>query len=153
MNQKNKKTAFIPEGSNPLQEKFINYIMKRGKKSTARQIMKDTFNILKKKGFNHPEKILEKAIDNSKPLLEVRPKRIGGAVYQIPIEVPYKRQIILSFRWILNGAREKKGKMVAEKLALELEEASNGTGSAIKKKEDSHKMAQANRAFAHYAKY
>lgn len=148
-----KRKCYIPEGSTELQEKFINYIMKRGKKNVARKIFQNTLEIINKKTQKDPEKIFEKAIEKIKPTLEVRPKRIGGAVYQIPIEVTPKRQIMLAFRWILNVARNKKGSPIAKRLAQELLDAASETGAAIKKKEDTHKMAQANRAFAHYAKY
>lgn len=148
-----KRSTFIPEGSNPLQEKFINYIMKEGKKNIARKIFKDTLNVLTEKGQKEPVKVFERAIENVKPTLEIRPKRIGGAVYQIPIEVKPGRQLMLSFRWILDSARGKKGQPMAKKLAEELLNASNNEGNAIKKKEDTIKMAQANKAFAHYAKY
>lgn len=148
-----KRSTFIPEGSNPLQEKFINYIMKEGKKNIARKIFKDMLNVLTEKGQKEPAKVFERAVENVKPTLEIRPKRIGGAVYQIPIEVKPGRQLMLSFRWILESARGKKGQPMAKKLAEELLMASNNEGNAIKKKEDTIKMAQANKAFAHYAKY
>ena len=148
-----KRSHFIPEGSNPLQEKFINYIMKAGKKNIARKIFKDTMHVLTEKGQKEPTKVFERAIENVKPTLEIRPKRIGGAVYQIPIEVKPGRQLMLSFRWILESARGKKGQPMAKKLADELLMASNNEGNAIKKKDDTIKMAQANKAFAHFAKY
>jgi small subunit ribosomal protein S7 len=148
-----KRTQFIQEGSNPLQEKFINYLMKEGKKNIARKIFKDTMHTLSEKGHKEPHKIFEKAIENVKPTMEIRPKRIGGAVYQIPIEVKPSRQIMLSFRWLLESARAKKGSPMANKLAEEFLTASNNEGNAIKKKDDTIKMAQANKAFAHYAKY
>ncbi len=148
-----KRSTFIPEGSNPLQEKFICYIMKEGKKNIARRIFKETMEVLTEKGQKEPSKVFEKAIEMVKPTLEIRPKRIGGAVYQIPIEVKPGRQLMLSFRWILDATRGKKGKPMAQKLAEELLNASNGEGAAIKKKDDTIKMAQANKAFAHYAKY
>ncbi|EKD63354.1 MAG: hypothetical protein ACD_51C00283G0007 [uncultured bacterium] len=148
-----KKCTYIPDGSTPLQEKFVNYVMKRGKKTVARRIFADMLEELKKKGGKNPEQIFERAIENVKPAMEVRPKRIGGAVYQIPIEVKPGRQTMLAFRWILEASRAKKGMKMANKLALELMDAANQQGTAIKKKEDAHKMAQANKAFAHFAKY
>ncbi|MFA6528168.1 MAG: 30S ribosomal protein S7 [Candidatus Gracilibacteria bacterium] len=148
-----KRCVYIPEGSTPLQEKFVNYVMKRGKKTVARKVFADMLEELKKKGGKDPEQIFERAIENVKPAMEVRPKRIGGAVYQIPIEVKPGRQTMLAFRWILEASRAKKGMKMANKLAGELMDAANQQGSAIKKKEDSHKMAQANKAFAHFAKY
>lgn len=147
-----KRCLYIPEGSNPLQEKFINYLMKGGKKNVARKIFKDTLLKISEKDKT-PEKVFEKAIDMVRPTLEVRAKRIGGAVYQIPVEVKPERQVMLAFRWILLGARAKKGAPMAKKLADELMGAAAGEGSAIKKKDDTVRMAQANKAFAHYAKY
>ena len=148
-----KRPQFIPEGSNPLQEKVINYLMKEGKKNIARKIFKDTLHILTEKGQKEPFKTFEKAIENVKPALEIKPKRIGGAVYQIQIEVKPGRQLMLSFRWLLESARGRKGAPMAKKLADEFMMASNNEGNAIKKKDDTIRMAQANKAFAHYAKY
>ncbi|EKD49586.1 MAG: hypothetical protein ACD_63C00101G0003 [uncultured bacterium] len=144
---------YIPEGSTLLQEKFINYVMDRGKKSVARKIFADTLKEIEKSGSKNPEQVFERAIENIKPSMEVRPKRIGGAVYQIPIEVKPKRQTMLAFRWILGAARERKGAPMAKKLAQELLDAANQQGAALKKKEDTHKMAASNKAFAHYARY
>jgi small subunit ribosomal protein S7 len=137
----------------PLQEKFINYLMLDGKKSVSRKIFADTLKIVSKKTSSDPEKVFKSAIDNIKPRLEVKAKRIGGAVYQIPREVKPNRQIALAFRWILIAARGKKGAPMAQKLANEIIDASNEQGAAIKKKEDTHRMAQANKAFAHLARY
>lgn len=148
-----KRSSYIPENSNPLQEKFINCIMKKGKKNIARRIFRDTLAMLVEKGHKAPEKVFEKAIETVKPTLEIKAKRIGGAVYQIPIEVKPGRQLMLAFRWILEAARSKKGSPMAKRLAEELMGAANGEGNAIKKKDDMMKMAQANKAFAHYAKY
>ena len=147
------KSKAIPEGSSPLQEKFINYLMLDGKKSTARTIFNSTFKIVSKKTSTDAEKVFKGAIDNVKPHLEVKAKRIGGAVYQIPREVKPNRQIALAFRWIIGAARKKKGAPMAQKLANELVDASNEQGIAFKKKEDTHRMAQANKAFAHLARY
>jgi small subunit ribosomal protein S7 len=147
-----KRCLYIPEGSNPLQEKFINYLMKGGKKNVARCIFKETLRQISEKE-KAPEKVFEKAVEMVRPAMEVRAKRIGGAVYQIPVEVRPERQTMLAFRWILLAARGKKGAPMAKKLAEELLAATAGEGSAIKKKEDTVKMAQANKAFAHYAKY
>lgn len=143
----------IPQESNPLQEKFVNYIMLDGKKSVARRIFKDVMLEIQNKGHKNPESIFEKAIQNVEPAMEVRPKRIGGAVYQIPMEVKPKRRVMLSFRWILDAARKDKGSCVAKRIARQLLDASEGMGAAVKKKEDTHKMAAANKAFAHYARY
>jgi len=145
---------YIPEGSTPMLERFINTMMIKGKKSTARKILKDSFiEISKQEGGQDPEKVFEKAIENVKPNMEVRPKRIGGAVYQIPVEVKPNRQMSLTFRWIILAARAIKGRPMARRLSSVLLEAAAGTGPAVKKKDDSHRMAQANKAFAHFAKY
>ncbi len=148
-----KRTNYIPEGSNATQEKFINYLMEQGKKSIARGIFQDMLNIVEGKGNKNPLEIFEKALANVKPNMEVRPRRIGGAVYQIPVEVKPHRQIALSFRWIIGTARNQKGAPMAQKLAREIMDAANETGSAIKKRDETHRMAQANKAFAHLAKY
>lgn len=149
-----KKTQYIPEGSTPLQERFINTMMLCGKKSISRQILREAFlEMSKGGGAQNPEQLFEKAIDNVKPSMEVRPKRIGGAVYQIPVEVKPHRQISLALRWIIHAARDSKGKPMAKKLSSVLLEAASGAGPAVKKKEDAHRMAQANKAFAHFAKY
>ena len=148
-----KITKHIPADSSPLMERFINYIMLDGKKSTARKIFNETFKIISKKSSGDPEKTFKDAIANVKPQMEVKAKRIGGAVYQVPREVNPERQVALAFRWILKAARDKKGSPMAVRLSNELIDASNETGSAVKKKEDTHKMAQANKAFAHFARY
>lgn len=147
-----KKVTYIPDNSTPLQEKFINYLMNDGKKNTARKIFRDTLSIMSEKD-QHPEKVFEKAVANVKPTMEVRAKRIGGAVYQIPVEVKPNRQLALAFRWIIGAARGGKGAPMSKKLASELMAAANLEGAAIKKKEDTLKMAAANKAFAHYARY
>ncbi len=147
-----KRCTHIPENSTPLQEKFINYLMNDGKKNTARKIFKSTLQIISEKD-QHPEKVFEKAVENIKPHLEVRAKRIGGAVYQIPVEVKPGRQLALAFRWIIGASRSGKGAPMSKKLANELMAAANSEGSAMKKKDDTIKMAMANKAFAHYARY
>lgn len=144
--------AYIPVGSDPLVEKFVCCLMKRGKKSIARKIFSDAIEVIKTRTKDEPMDVFAKALLNATPLLEVRPKRIAGAVYQVPTEVSPKRQQSLSIRWILNAARDRKGMPMAEKLALELLDASAEQGAAIKKKDDVFKMAQANKAFAHFAK-
>lgn len=139
--------------TDPLQQKLVNCIMKNGKKSIAQRILKDTFEELARRGEKDPLKTLELSLSNATPTIEVRPKRIGGAVYQIPVEVPSKRQQTLSIRWILKAARSRKGQPMYRALAAELVEASQDSGSAVNKKKDVHKMAQANKAFAHLARY
>lgn len=143
---------YIPVNSDPLMEKFVNCIMQQGKKSTARTILSEALEIIKTRTKDAPMDVFSKALLNATPLVEVRPKRIAGAVYQVPTEVSPKRQQSLSIRWILTAARARKGMGMAEKLALELLDASAEQGSAIKKKEDVYKMAQANKAYAHFAK-
>ena len=129
---------------------YINIIMLKGKKNTATRLMYDAMDIIKDKMKDEPLKILVKATENVKPKLEVKARRIGGATYQVPIEVEPVRANALALRWVINFARERKGKTFSEKLASELLDAYNEQGSAIKKKVDTHKMAEANKAFAHY---
>ena len=148
-----KKAKYIPENSSELQEKFINCMMKGGKKSVSRKIFTVAMQTLKDQGKSDPISIFQKAIETVKPNMEVRARRVGGSVYQIPVEVNPKRQRALSFRWIIGACRSKKGKSMAEKLAQELNDASNETGTAFKKREDVHRMAAANKAFAHFARY
>lgn len=131
--------------------KFINYIMRKGKKTIARKIVYGAFDIIKEKTKKEPLEIFEQALKNTSPVLEVRPKRVGGATYQIPVEVRGGRKLALAMRWIIQAAKSKKGKAMKEKLSEELINAASGTGWAVKKKEDTHKMAEANRAFAHFA--
>jgi len=137
--------------NNTLVAKFINQIMRKGKKTIARKIVYGAFDIIKEKSKKDPVEVFEKALENAGPLLEVRPKRVGGATYQVPMEVKGNRRIVLAMRWIIKAARSKKGKPMKEKLADELMSAANNTGWAVKKKEDTHRMAEANRAFAHFA--
>lgn len=131
--------------------KFINRMMSGGKKTIARKIVYQAFDIIKQKTQKEPLEIFELALRNIKPSLEVRPKRIGGATYQVPRPVPPERATALATRWLLNATRKKKGKPMKEKLAEELISAAKNEGAAIKKKEDTHRMAEANRAFAHFA--
>jgi small subunit ribosomal protein S7 len=147
------KVQFVAKGNTEVNEKFINYLMKQGKKTVARTILKDSFQIVADKTKKEPQSVFEEALENAKPSLEVRPKRIGGAVYQIPMEVKPLRQFQLASRWMLAAARSKKGVPMAKALAEEILQAANNEGAAIKKKEDSHRMAQANKAFAHFARF
>ncbi|MEK7614754.1 MAG: 30S ribosomal protein S7 [Patescibacteria group bacterium] len=131
--------------------KFINYIMNSGKKNTARKIVYGAFDMVKEKTRNpNPLEIFDLAIKNTSPVMEVRSRRIGGANYQVPREVRPERRLALSFRWIIGAAKAKKGAPMAKKLADELISASKNEGAAIKKKEDTHRMAEANKAFAHF---
>lgn len=133
--------------------RFINYLMKNGEKSTAERVMYNALEILKKKAKGEePLAVFEKAIENATPQQEVGSKRIGGANYQIPREVRPDRKFVLASRWIIQAAQKKSGKPIAERLADELMAAHNNEGDAIKKKQDVHRMAEANRAFAHFAR-
>ena len=140
-----------PVYNNVIVAKFINQIMRRGKKTIARKIVYRAFDMIKEKTKKEPLEVFTKALENASPLLEVKPKRIGGATYQVPREVRGDRRITLAMRWIITAAKSKKGKPMREKLAEEIMAAANNTGWAIKKKEDTHRMAEANRAFAHFA--
>jgi small subunit ribosomal protein S7 len=139
-----------PRYGSKLLSKFINVLMKDGKKSIAERICYDALDIIKQKTGNDPLKTFKTAIDNVKPLIEVKPRRVGGATYQVPVEVRPQRRVALAFRWIISYARQRGEKTMSERLAAELLDAFNNTGSSIKKKEDTHKMAEANKAFAHY---
>ncbi|PLV60234.1 30S ribosomal protein S7 [Thermotoga sp. KOL6] len=130
--------------------KLINKVMWDGKKTIAQKIVYGAFDIIKEKMKKDPLEVFKQAVENVKPVLEVRPRRVGGATYQVPIEVQEPRRTSLAIRWIVEAARAKKGRPMKEKLADEIMAAYNNTGAAIKKKEDTHRMAEANRAFAHY---
>ena len=130
--------------------RLINKVMMCGKKSTAERIVYDALQILKQQGSRDPVTILEGALKNTIPLLEVKPRRLGGATYQVPVEVRPERSLSLAIRWLIKSARARTGKSMAGKLAAELSDAAKGQGATIKKREDTHKMAEANRAFAHY---
>ena len=130
--------------------RFINTIMTQGKKSKAEGIVYGAFEIMAQKTGKPALEVFQKALDNARPLLEIKPRRIGGATYQVPIDVKPERGLSIAMRWLRNFARTKKGKPMEIKLADELLEAFNNQGSAIKKRDDTHKMAEANKAFAHY---
>lgn len=132
--------------------KFINYAMEKGKKTIATKIVYDSFNLIKEQTKNpNPLEIFEMALKNTGPTMEVRSRRVGGANYQIPREVRPERRQFLSMKWIIEAARSKKGKAMAQKLADEIVAASNNEGEAVRKRENTHKMAEANKAFAHFA--
>ena len=139
-----------PIYSSKVVTKLVNHIMKDGKKGTAQRIIYDAFDIVKEKTGEEAMVVFEKAMVNIKPALEVKSRRVGGANYQVPVEVKQDRAIALAFRWISQYARLRNGHSMAENLANEIIDASNGTGASVKKKEDTHKMAEANKAFAHY---
>ncbi len=130
--------------------KLINRIMLDGKKGTAQKILYDAFKIVKDKTGSDPVEIFEKAFENIKPALEIRSRRIGGGNYQVPVEVRPERQQALALRWLVQYAKTRNGKGMAENLAAEIIDAAEGTGGAVKKREDTHKMAEANKAYAHY---
>lgn len=139
-----------PLYNSTLVSKFVNCAMWDGKKSTAEGVVYDAFKIIQQKTGDDPLKVFKKAVENVKPVLEVKTRRVGGANYQVPVEVNPNRRISLSIRWLIGYSRDRKEKSMEEKLAAELLDAANNRGAAIKKREDVHKMAEANKAFAHY---
>lgn len=139
-----------PKYNSELVARFINRLMHGGKKSVAATIVYDAFDIIEERTHRNPLQVFNQAIENVTPVLEVRPRRVGGATYQIPIEVRPERRTSLAIRWLIRTAQARKGRPMAEKLADELMDASRNTGATVKKKEDTHRMAEANRAFAHY---
>ena len=145
-----REVAADPVYNSTLVTKFVNSMMWDGKKSTAQGIFYDAMKNLEKRGGDEALKLFKKAVENVKPLLEVKTRRVGGANYQVPVEVnPFRRES-LAIRWLLQYSRERAGKTMVEKLADELIDAANARGGAMKKKEDVHRMAEANKAFAHY---
>ena len=136
--------------SNVTVARLINRVMMRGKKSTAEGIVYSALRIIEQQERKDSITVLEQAVKNAAPLLEVKPRRVGGATYQVPVEVRPDRSLSLAMRWLIKSARARAGKSMAEKLAAELSDASQGRGVTIKKREDTHRMAEANRAFAHY---
>ncbi len=139
-----------PIYNSKLVTKLINQVMKDGKKGTAQTILYDAFDIVKEKTGKDPMEVFEKAMENIKPALEVKSRRVGGANYQVPIEVRGDRAQALALRWLVNYARLRGGHSMALNLANEIMDAAEGTGAAVKKREDTHRMAEANKAFAHY---
>jgi small subunit ribosomal protein S7 len=139
-----------PIYNSTLAEKFMNCMMWDGKKTTSQNIFYGAMDILRERGGDDPLKLFKKAIENTKPVLEVKTRRVGGANYQVPIEVPQNRRTSLAIRWIISNARNRPEKGMTEKLASELNDAANLRGGAVKKKDDVHRMAEANKAFAHY---
>jgi small subunit ribosomal protein S7 len=133
-----------------LVSRFVNKLMKDGKKSTAQRIFYDALDIIEGRAKRPGLEVFEQAVKNATPIIEVKPRRVGGATYQVPVEVRSERQLSLAIRWLIGTARQRPGKSMAEKLANELMDAANNTGQTIKKREDTHRMAEANRAFAHY---
>ena len=144
--------VIIPDSkyNNKLVSRFIKSIMRDGKKSTAESILYDAFDIIEKKTNESPVKIFEQAVENVKPMIEVKSRRVGGSTYQVPTEIRPSRRTALGIRWIIGFARKRSEKSMSNKLAAELLDAANKRGASVKKREDTHKMAEANKAFAHY---
>jgi small subunit ribosomal protein S7 len=136
--------------NSPIVAEFINRMMRRGKKSTAVRVMYDALDLCEARAKRPAMEVFDQALRNASPQIEVKPRRVGGATYQIPMEVPPARRMALAMRWLIGGARSRAGKSMAEKLAGEFMDAAAGQGSAIRKREEVHKNAEANRAFAHY---
>jgi small subunit ribosomal protein S7 len=139
-----------PRYGSDLLARFINKVMQRGKKGLAERIVYDALDLIQERSGREPLEVFQQAIQNSTPLLEVKPRRVGGATYQVPVQIEPQRRQSLAVRWILQSARARPGRSMAEKLAGELMDAANNTGATIKRREDTHRMAEANRAFAHY---
>ncbi len=145
-----RKILADPKYNSVLVARFINNLLKKGKKSVAESILYGAFDIIEDKVKGPPLEVFEKAMDNVKPVLEVKSRRIGGATYQVPTEVLPDRRIALAIRWLIGNAHSRTGKSMLEKLAGEFMDAAAGRGASVKKREDTHKMAEANKAFAHY---
>ncbi|MCD6153870.1 MAG: 30S ribosomal protein S7 [Syntrophobacterales bacterium] len=139
-----------PKYNNELISKFINNLLKKGKKSLAKSILYGAFDIIEQKTKQSPVEIFERAVGNVKPVVEVKSRRVGGSTYQVPTEVSSARRVALAIRWLIGSAHKRAEKTMREKLAAEFLDAANNRGTAVKKKEDTHKMAEANKAFAHY---
>jgi small subunit ribosomal protein S7 len=131
-------------------QEFINRVVRRGKKSLATRLVYDALDLIEERTKKNPLEIFDQAIRNVSPVMEVKPRRVGGATYQVPMEVPARRRFTLATRWILQAAHARPGKSFPQKLADELLDAANGTGNAIRRRDETHKMAEANRAFSHY---
>ena len=147
---KKKSVPGDPRYNDIIVARFINYVMRRGKKSTAEKLVYDCFDMIEQKSGQKGVEVFRKAVDNVRPALEVSSRRVGGATYQVPIEVRQPRRLALAMRWLTSFARNRSENTMAERLANELLAASKNDGPAIKKKEDTHKMAEANKAFAHF---
>ena len=145
-----KKVVLDPRYKNPVIEKFVTRMMLQGKKNIATHIIYGALDIVTKKVGKDAVEVFQKALDNVKPVVEVKSRRVGGATLQVPVEIREERRDALAMRWIIGYSRGRHGRSMAEKLAAELIDAFNNTGSSVKKKEDTHKMAEANKAFAHY---
>jgi small subunit ribosomal protein S7 len=146
------RRQIIPDAkyNSQLVSNLINRMMTRGKKSVAERVVNDSFAVIEERAKRAPLEVFEQAVHNATPVLEVKPRRVGGATYQVPVEIQGDRRLSLALRWLVQNARKRSGKSMAEKLAGELMDTAQGVGNTVKKKEDTHKMAEANRAFAHY---
>jgi small subunit ribosomal protein S7 len=146
------KSELLPDAryNSLLVSRFINKIMERGKKGTAERIVYGTLDELERRAKRPGIEVFEQAMRNATPVIEVKPRRVGGATYQVPVEIKGERRQSLAMRWIIGAARKRTGKSMADRLAAELMDASNNVGTTIKRREDTHKMAEANRAFSHY---
>ncbi len=145
-----REVAADPRHRDKMVAKFVNVLMSKGKKSTAERVCYGAFNRIQDKTGNDPIRVFRAALDNVKPVVEVKSRRVGGASYQVPVEVRPSRRLSLAMRWISGYAKSRSGKSMVEKLAGELLDAANNTGASVKKREDTHRMAEANKAFAHY---
>ncbi|TFG91765.1 MAG: 30S ribosomal protein S7 [Syntrophobacterales bacterium] len=145
-----RKILADPKYNSALVARFVNNLLKKGKKSVAESILYGAFDIMEGKMKDAPLEVFEKAMDNVRPVLEVKSRRIGGATYQVPTEVASERRTALAIRWLIGNAQSRVGKSMKEKLAAEFMDAASGRGASVKKREDTHKMAEANKAFAHY---
>lgn len=139
-----------PKYNSKLVAKFVNNVMRRGKKSLAEQILYGALDLIAQRSKQDPLDVFHKALDNVRPIVEVKSRRVGGATYQVPVEVRYERRDALAMRWIINYSRGRSEKTMVQKLAGELQDAAQSRGGSVKKREDTHKMAEANKAFAHY---
>jgi small subunit ribosomal protein S7 len=146
------KRPIIPDlkYNDTLVSRFVNGLMSKGKKSTAQRILYNAMDLIGQRGQGEPIKVFHQAVDNVKPLIEVKSRRVGGATYQVPVEVRADRRVSLAIRWLINYAAGRSEKSMQAKLAAELMEAAQNKGASVKKREDTHKMAEANKAFAHY---
>ena len=139
-----------PKYGSVLIAKFINNLMRQGKKSTAERVLYEALEIVERRTKEEPAKMFEQALENVRPVTEVRSARVGGSTYQVPIEVRPRRQMALAMRWVIAFSKKRDGKTMAEKMAAEIIDASHNRGASVKKREDTHKMAEANKAFSHY---
>ena len=139
-----------PVFESQLVQRFVNRMMQRGKRSTAQKLLYTAMDIIKEKTKQEPLEVFNKAVKNVTPLVEVKARRVGGSTYQVPLEVKQSRGVALATQWIITNSRKRSGRSFSERLSAELMDAANGTGASVKKRDDTHKMAEANKAFAHY---